>query len=163
MNCTTWKQHLIFTATLGLWLSGIGLALAQAPRDAVEMLRADLKANRNVVIAEEMNLTPQESEAFWPLYRSYRAEMDKVTDRVVKLVLEYADLHPDVPETKAKEMLKQYGKVEADLLSVKRKYLKKLGKVLPASKVFRFAQLDNRLDLGARVGLAAWLPIMPAG
>jgi len=33
--------------------------------------------------------------------------------------------------------------------------------VLPASKVFRFAQLDNRFDLGTRLALAAWLPVMP--
>jgi len=77
-------------------------------------------------------------------------------------VLEYDDLYPDVPDRKASEMLKQYTKIEADLLSIKRKYLKKFAKMLPASKVFRFAQLDNRFDLATRVGLAAAIPILPA-
>src|SRR5690242_3596403 len=76
-----------------------------APRDAMEVLRADLKADRKAAIAEGMQLTEKESEAFWPIYRSYRAEMDKVTDHLVELILEYSDLYPNVPEEKANEML----------------------------------------------------------
>jgi hypothetical protein len=146
-----------------LWLAWAGSAPAQNSRDAIDSLRGDLNANRKSVIAEQVNLTEQESEAFWPLYRSYRAEMDKTTDRVVELVLEYGDLYPNVPDKKASEMLQNYTKLEGEMLSIKRKYLKKFGKVLPASKVLRFAQLDNRLDLGTRVGLAASIPMLPGG
>jgi hypothetical protein len=138
-------------------------ATAQVPRDGVEALRADLKADRKAIIAEEMKFTERESEAFWPLYRSYRAEVDKVTDRIVNLVFEYADYYPNVPDEKASDMLKKYAKAESDLLGVKQKYLKKFGKVMPASKVFRFAQLDNRFDLGTRVALANSIPVMPVG
>jgi len=101
-----------------------------------------------------------ESEEFWPIYRAYRSEVDKATDQVVELVLEYADQYPVIPEEKAREMLEQYLKVEARLVKLKEKYLKKIGKVIPAPKVFRFAQVDNRLDLATRVGIASALPIL---
>lgn len=133
-----------------------------APRDVIEVLRADLKANRKAIVAEQMQLTEKESEAFWPIYRDYRAEVEKASDRIAELILEYADLYPNVPEKKASEMLKQYAKTEAELLSVKRKYFKKLEKVLPPSKVFRFAQVDNRYDLATRVGIASSIPLMNA-
>ncbi len=162
MNRRNLKQFTGVAMALGLWFAAATAATGQVRRDMVETLRGDLKADRKAVIAEEMKFTDQESEAFWPIYRSYRVEVEKVTDRIVKLVFEYSDLYPDVPDSRAKEMLTEYANVEADLLSVKRKYFKKLGKVLPASKVFRFAQLDNRFDLGTRVALAAWLPILPA-
>jgi len=123
-------------------------------------LRSDLKADRTALIAERLTLSREESDKFWPLYRSYRAEVDKINDETVKLVLEYADLYPDVPEHKASEMLDRYLKIEANLLKVKGKYLKKMQKVLPATKVFHFAQLDNRLDLGVRVGLASSIPML---
>lgn len=155
------NPKLVLVLCLGLWLAGTGRAMAQNTRDAVETLRADLKADRKATIAEAMQMTDSESAAFWPIYDSYRADVDKVNDRVVELVLEYGDLYPNVPEAKATEMLNRYSKAEADLLKVKRKYLKKFGKVLPPSKVFRFAQLDNRFDLGTRVGLAAAVPLMP--
>jgi len=144
----------------GLWLLGMGVAVGQQTRDGIESLRADLKADRKVLIAQAMQFSPKESDAFWPIYRDYRAEVEKATDKIVELVLQYADLYPNVPEQKAAEMLKEDLKFEEDLLGIKRKYLKKLGKVLPASKVFRFAQLDYRLDLGTRVALAASIPVM---
>lgn len=161
MNSTNFSRNLAVSLAVGIWVAGVALASGQVRRDTVETLRADLKADRKAVIAEEMKFSEQESEAFWPIYRSYRAEVEKVTDRLVELVFEYTDLYPNIPDRKANELLTEYTRVEADLLSVKRKYLKKLGKVLPASKVFRFAQLDNRFDLGTRLALAAWLPLMP--
>lgn len=161
MNHRNFAQVLIVAVCVWVGPTGQGSVSAQDARNAVESLRSDLKADRNAVIAQEMSFTPQEGEAFWPIYRSYRAEVEKVSDRLVNLVFEYADLYPSVPDAKAAEMLKTYTKVETDLLSVKKKYLKKMGKVLPASKVLLFAQLDNRLDLGMRVALAASLPIVP--
>ncbi len=162
MNRRTLKQLSTLAIGLCLWFAAATPVTGQVRRDVVESLRGDLKADRKAVIAEEMKFTDQESEAFWPIYRSYRAEVEKVTDRIVKLVFEYADLYPEVPDPKANEMLREYAKVEADLLAVKRKYFKKMGKVLPAAKVFRFAQLDNRFDLGTRLALAVWLPMLPA-
>ncbi len=163
MNCKALKQYYVASVLAAALFTAAGLANAQTMRDAVEALRSDLRTDRKVIIAEQMNFTDRESEAFWPIYREYRAEAEKVSDGVVKLILEYGDLYPQVPEEKAKQMLKQYAKAEANLLSIKTKYLKKFGTVLPASKVFRFAQLDNRLDLGIRVGMASAIPLMPEG
>lgn len=155
------KFRLVILATLGVWVGGIALAGPQSPRNALESLRGDLRADRKAIIAEQMQFTDKEGDAFWPIYRNYRTEAEKITDRIVELVLEYADLYPNVPERKADEMLQRYTKIEGELLGVKHKYLKKMGKVLPPSKVFRFAQLDNRFDLGTRVALAASIPILP--
>jgi hypothetical protein len=162
MKRTIFQQYLLAALGLSIWIVAPCTVTAQTPRDAVETMRADLKADRKAVIGQELQMSAEESEAFWPIYATYRAEVDKSTDRVVELVLEYADLYPNVPEKKAAEMLDQYLKIETELLKVKRKYLKKLGKVLPAAKVFRFAQLDNRYDLGTRVGMAASIPMLPA-
>ena len=162
-----WKPALRASARL-VFVTAVTLAFAP-PRaaaqnvvDQIEVVRGALKADRKVVIAEGMNLTDGESNGFWPIYRDYRAEMDRIGDGRVKLVLEYADLYPDVPEDRAKAMLKQYSALEAKAVAVRNKYLKKFGKVLPAAKVLRFAQLENRLDLAVRVQLAAAVPLVPA-
>lgn len=154
------KRNVALALVLVAWFVGAGITTAQNPRDAVETLKTTLRADRQTVIAGEMKLTPQQSEAFWPLYRSYRGETEKVTDKIAELVLEYADLYPNVPEEKANEMLQQYGKIEQELLNIKLKYLKKMRKTLPATKVFQFAQLDNRFDLATRVGIASALPLL---
>ena len=135
-------------------------ATAQTATDEIEALRGLLKADRKVVIAEAMQLTDAESAAFWPLYRDYRTEMDKLGDGIVKLVLEYADAYPNVPEDRAGKLLKDYLALEKDLVSVRAKHLKKVAKVLRKSKVLRFAQVENRLDLALRLQMAGALPLM---
>lgn len=137
-------------------------AVAQNLVDTIEVVRGALKADRKIVIAEGMQLTDSESAAFWPIYRDYRAAMDKLGDGRVELVLEYAELYPSVPEDRAKELLKKYTAIEEKAVAIRNKYLKKLGKVLPTSKVLRFAQLENRLDLAVRVQVAAAIPLVPS-
>jgi len=137
-------------------------ATAQTVTDEIEVLRGVLKADRKVVIAEALQLTEAESTDFWPLYRNYRAEMDKLGDGIVKLVLEYADAFPNVPEDRAGKMLKDYLALEKDLVSVRAKHLKKVAKVLRKSKVLRFAQVENRLDLALRLQMAGALPLVLA-
>ena len=127
----------------------------------IEVLRGQIKADRKVVIAEAMQLTEAESAAFWPLYRNYRVEMDKIGDGLVKLVLEYADAYPNVPEDRAKQLLKDYTALEKKLPDQRASYLKKFARILPASKVLRLAQLENRLDLALRLQLASALPLAP--
>jgi hypothetical protein len=137
-------------------------AAAQNVMDAIEVVRGALKSDRKVIIAEGMQLTEQESVAFWPIYRDYRTAMDKIGDSRVELVLEYADLYPNVPEDRAKGMLKKYSAIEEKAVSTRNKYLKKLAKVLPPSKVLRFGQLENRLDLAVRVQVASAIPLVPS-
>jgi hypothetical protein len=135
---------------------------AQTATDEIEAIRDLLKADRKVVIAEAMQLTEAESAAFWPLYREYRAGMDKLGDGLVKLLLEYADAYPNLPENRAAKLLKDYLALEKDLVNVRAKRLKKIAKVLPASKVLRFAQLENRFDLVLRLQMASAVPLVPA-
>jgi len=164
MNCEFFKRTLGVAVVSAPLLWGLRAPAAEeVTLDWIKSLRSDLKADRTVLLAPQLPLSREESDKFWPLYRSYRAEVDKVNDETVKLVLEYADLYPDVPEEKASELIDRYLKIEANLLKVKGKYLKKMQKVLPATKVFHFAQLDNRLDLGVRVGLASSIPMLAAG
>jgi hypothetical protein len=151
-----------------LLLSAAMLAVAVSPApgqnalDELEVIRSAHKTDRKPAVAEAMQLTEEESVAFWPLYREYRAAMDKIGDGLVKLVLEYADAYPDVPEERAKRLLKDYTALEEDFTDRRTSYLKKFGRILPAAKALRFAQIENRLDLAVRLQLAGAVPLAPA-
>ena len=151
-----------FLALLMAMALSVSAGAAENLTDAIEVVRATYKADRQAFLAETLQLTESESAAFWPLYRSYRADMDKLGDGLVKLVLEYADVYPNVPEKRAQEMLKEYSTLEQKLASQRAWYLKRAGKALPATKVLRWAQLENRMDLVLRLQMASALPLMPA-
>jgi hypothetical protein len=119
-------------------------AAAQTVAEQIESARGSVKADRKTAIAEAMQLTEAEGNAFWPLYQDYRAEMDKLGDGIVKLVMEYADAYPNVPEDRAGKLLKDYLALEKDLVSTRTKHMNKIAKLLPKSKVLRFTHPSRR-------------------
>src|SRR5258705_5491253 len=102
---TRWLSILSISAMLAASLQH---ASAQSDQDLVEVARSAVTADRKAVVAAVMELTDAESKAFWPLYRDYRAAMDKVNDQRVNLILEYTRLYPNIPDLQASEMLETY-------------------------------------------------------
>lgn len=149
------------TVAVSLALISVPSAQGQTVTDDIQMARSALQTDRTVVIAEGMSLTTEESTAFWPLYREYRAEMEKLGDGLVKLVLAYADVYPDIPEDRAAELLNQYLSLEKDWVTTRTNHLRRMSKVLPKAKVLRLAQLENRLDLTLRLQMASVIPLAP--
>jgi DNA-directed RNA polymerase subunit F len=143
------------------------LALSQSPgpsqtvEDQVQVARNALKADRQTVVAENLQLTDAEGKTFWPLYHQYRAAMDQVGDRLTKELLEYAAQHDNLSEDHARKMLKELMDLEKQWLATRTAALKKIGKVLPATKTLRFAQVEARYDLAVRLEIAANLPLVP--
>ena len=161
------KMNVITHTWLGIAsLSGVLLAplphaSAQSDQDLIEIVRSVVTADRKAVVVAAMELTDTEAKGFWPLYREYRAAMDKITDDRMKLVLNYAKLYPNVPEEQAKQMLHTYTSLEQKQVDKRNAYLKKFSKVLPAAKALRFAQVETRLDLLVHLNLAAQIPLTP--
>jgi len=150
------------TLTCGMLAASLFRVSAQTDQDLIEVARGVIKADRQTIVASTMKLTEAESKAFWPLYHEYRFEMDKVSDKLMKLVLAYAKDYPDVPEDRAKQWLKDYMDLQQEQVNKRTAYLKKFSKVLPADKTLRFAQVETRLDLLAHLQLAANVPLVPA-
>ena len=136
-------------------------ASAQNDDAALDAVRSAVQADRQAVVTESLQLTPAEAGKFWPLYHQYRAEMDTVGDGLLKLVKEYAGHYPSVPVERAKPMLEELLALEKQQVATRAKYLKKFGKVLPADKTLRFAQVENRLDLAVKAQVAAGIPLVP--
>ena len=134
---------------------------AATAEDPLEVARGALQADRQAVVTEVMQFTEAEAKAFCPLYHRYRTDMETVGDRVKQLVLDYAGLYPDVPDERARKMLKELAKLEKKQLSTRESYLKKIARVLPAAKTLRFAQVESRLDLAVRLDVATHIPLVP--
>jgi hypothetical protein len=164
---TATKMNTIFTRSLlaGSLLGGLAVPLqraaAQSDRDLIEVARTVITADRKTVVLAAMELTDNEAKDFWPLYREYRSAMDEITDDRMKLVLDYANVYPNIPDAKATEMLKTYTELQERQVQKRNAYLKKFAKVLPPAKALRFAQIETRLDLLVYLNLAARIPITP--
>jgi hypothetical protein len=150
------------TLICGMLAASLCRVFAQTDQDLIEVARSVIKADRQAIVVSTMQLTEAEGKDFWPLYHEYRFEMDKISDKLVKLVLAYAKDYPTVPEDRAKQWLKDYIELQLQQVKMRTDYLKKFSKVLAADKALRFAQVETRLDLMAHLQLAANVPLVPA-
>jgi hypothetical protein len=109
IHCFAWLPVLrlrlpLILLTAGFLILAHAPAIAQTDQDAIETARSLIKADRQAVVDDAMQLSDAEAKGFWPVYHQYRTEMDKVGDGVKSLVLEYSRLYPDLPDDRARKM-----------------------------------------------------------
>jgi hypothetical protein len=127
----------------------------------LNLTREVIQMKRKAIVALNMALTDYESQAFWPVYDEYWAEMKKIGDRDVALISDFAKhyVYESLTNQKAEEMLKEWLSMKKDELKLKQKYSKKFKKVIPEKKVLRYFQIENKLDLIIDTELAAQIPL----
>ena len=128
---------------------------------AIQQLQADLKADRQAVVAANLPLTEGEARAFWPAYKEYRVEVEKLGDRMVKLIASYAANFETMTDAKADAFFNDLLAIDRDRVAVREKYVPKIRAVLPGQKAARFFQIENRLDAIVNVSLASEIPLVP--
>ena len=154
-------KRLKYTLLTILTLSGVTLSAAVSAQstDAIEVTRAAVQTERKAIVAAAMGLSEQESQAFWPVYNDFRAEMNKVIDRHVRLIRDFAAHYNSLSDEKAKAMVAEYLSIEKAKLKLRQRYVRKFEKVLPPKKVMRYYQTENKLDALVNVQLAREIPL----
>ena len=128
----------------------------------MEILKEKLKADKKLLIAGNMDLTDSEAKQFWPIYDSYQKELDGINKQLGQTIKDYADAFNKgtIPNDTAKKLLGEALSVEEQEVKLKRSYAEKLGKVLPATKVARYIQLENKIRSLIRFELAQQIPLV---
>jgi hypothetical protein len=128
----------------------------------MQILIDKVKADKKLLIAGNMDLTDQESKAFWPLYEGYQKDLEQLNRHLGGLINEYADAYNkgSVSEEVAKDLINESLKTEGAEVKMRREYAEKLSKVLPATKVARYLQMENKIRAAIKFDLAANIPLM---
>jgi hypothetical protein len=143
----------------GTLIGATGTAVAQSEADVIAAVRAQVGANRQALVAENLQLTESESTNFWPLYREFHMERDTLMDRRVSLLTEFRDNFDALTDDQAKQMLNDYFGLQEDLLKLRKKFRKKFDKVLSNKTTLRYLQIENKLDAIIDYDLAQVVPL----
>jgi hypothetical protein len=135
------------------------LASQEKTADNMQLLLEKVKADKKLLVAENMQLTETEAKAFWPLYDRYQDELFLIRARTAKLIKDYADVYRNVNDANAKRLLGEYIKIETLRLKLHKAYLPKFSKVLPAAKVVRYYQIENKVNAALEYELASRIPL----
>ncbi len=150
------------TATLAMILAlclAPVLVLAQSDVDR-ELTRAALEANRKVLVNTNMELAEQQQEVFWPLYDAYQKELGKINQRTAQVIKDYVANYYSLTDEKAKQLLAEYLDIEEDHVKLKKTYVAKFQKKLPAKTVARYFQLENKFEAIIEIELARQIPLV---
>jgi Spy/CpxP family protein refolding chaperone len=128
--------------------------------DDIAVLRQDVQADKTQIISRDMDFTDEQATAFWPIYRDYAHEQQKIGDQRVALIKDYAENYGKIDDAQAESYISRWVKYDEDSAKVRNKYIGKFKKAIGGKQTARFLQVDNRLNLLVNVQLAALLPLI---
>ena len=148
----------IALATVLTILPATGL-MAQPETDVTDAIKAQIKSNRQALVAENLMLSESESEVFWPVYRDFHAQRDALLDRRIELLQEFRDNFDGLTDAQATRMLDDYFVLQEDFLSLRKDYLQKFRGVLPDKKTLRYYQIESKMDTIIEYELSQVVPL----
>jgi hypothetical protein len=156
------KMHTVFLNVLlmtAIVLAAIPLHAQENAADNMQIVLEKIRADKKLMVSENMQLTEAEAKSFWPVYERYQNELFLIRARTLKLLSDYADAYDKMTNNTAKKLLDEYINIEALRLKLYQAYLIKFRKVLPDIKVARYYQLENKIQAALMYELARKIPL----
>lgn len=146
-------------------LVGLGVLAAAQDKSAdnLQIMKEKVKADKKLLVANNMQLTESEAKAFWPVYEEYQKDLGAINQRIGKLIESYAADYraKSMTNEKAKKLIDEYVAIEKAEAALKESSVPKLGKVLPPTKVARYLQIENKVRALVKYDLAGDIPLVP--
>jgi hypothetical protein len=147
---------------IGLMAFAVAFPTPAWTQDDMQILRDKIKADKKLVVASNMQLTESEAKVFWPVYEQYQKDLLAINQRIAKLIEDYAaDYRGNtLTDEKAMKLVNESVAIEKAEAALKESYIPKLSKVLPAKKVGRYIQIENKIRALVKYELAGGIPLV---
>jgi len=160
------KSLIAVVAVIALALAVSAPASAQTAQTGsttnMEILAAKIKADKKLLVAQTVGLTDAEGKAFWPIYDACQAELEGVNKRLKTGIEGYAKDYNagTMTDAKAAAMVTEMFAIDEALLASKKSCAGKLKGVIPATKIARYVQVENKIRAQINYDLAAAIPFV---
>ena len=160
------KSLIAIVAVIALALAVSAPASAQTAQTGsttnMEILAAKIKADKKLLVAQTVGLTDAEGKAFWPIYDACQAELEGVNKRLKTGIEGYAKDYNagTMTDAKAAAMVTEMFAIDEALLASKKSCAAKLNGVIPATKIARYVQVENKIRAQINYELAASIPFV---
>ena len=132
---------------------------AQQERDVMEVMRSQIATQRQALVAENLQLSQEESDKFWPVYRDFQYDRAPLIDRRLSNIKSFRDNYETMTDEQAREIIDSVVQYEEDMLKLQKKYIREFRKVLPERKVMRYLQIERKLDAVIDFDIARVIPL----
>lgn len=105
----------------------------QAPYTRNPGTNEKIRAAHAAYVTERLELTPEEAERFWPVYREYAEK---------RRGLRHQLRENQRNEANEEKLLERDLKIQQDELDLEKEYLQKFQKIIPAEKLIKLRQAE---------------------
>lgn len=104
-----------------------------------------VKALKVAYITDELNLTTEEGQRFWPIYNAFDDKQAELRHEKMKAILDRFEPGSveKLSEKEASSLLIQMELIEDNLFALRKKFIKELQAVLPAKKIIRLKKAED--------------------
>lgn len=135
-------------------------SFAQSSNDYLELAREVLKAEKKAIIAEAIDLSEDESQAFWNLYNEYQSKLYIIQNKRIATLKNYAENFDALSPEKADQLWNEYINQQGEILKLKKKYYKKFKKIISLKKTVILFQAENKIEIMINAQLAIEIPLV---
>jgi hypothetical protein len=156
------KRTLIIFSVLLVSLPVTGLAQAPSAtqeKNYVDLLRKDIKREKVAITTDLMNLLPDESAKFWPVYNEYDKELTALTDQRLAFLQAYGENYYSMTDNKATEIANGLLDLEGQRNALRKKYFQRVSQTLNPKVAARFLQVETLLNQLLDLQVNANLPL----
>ena len=146
-----------------LMIAGSPCLAAEKQADNMDIVREKIKADKKLLVAENMQLTESEAKSFWPVYEDYQNELFLLQSRSIRLIKDFAAVYLEMTDRDARKLLDEYLAIEELRLKLRHGYLPKFRKVLSDRKAARYYQIENKIHAIINYEIANDIPLVGMG
>ncbi|MFV2061503.1 MAG: hypothetical protein ACC653_12530 [Gammaproteobacteria bacterium] len=128
--------------------------------DVYNMVKTLAESDRKVLIEKNLKMNKEQSQKFWPVYTAYRKDINAVQQQQFDLIKKFAKNYQNLTDDKAAKLLDTHLQSKRNLLNIRKKYLSDFRDSVPAKKIAKFFQVENKLNAIVNVQLAQDIPIV---
>jgi hypothetical protein len=130
----------------------------------VDSARHDLSDGKVTIINRVMQLSPEESAKFWPIYHDYEEELFALGDKRVEMTRAFVNAQStqSFDNDRAAALAKDWFETESQQLELLKKYHDKIAAELSPVRAVQFTQIEHRVDTVIDLMIASELPLVRA-
>ncbi len=126
---------------------------------AIKSLDA-LGVEHKKLVAEHLRLSSAEAHDFWPIYESYRRELQVLNEERIAYMGDLADKYGAMDDELSMKFIEHFTKIEKSQEAVWERYIPRFIQVIGARKTAQFFQIERRIRIYVDAELSRAVPLL---
>jgi hypothetical protein len=137
------------------------LASASSLESEIELLRSDLRTGKVEIVKQALHdVDGAKADAFWPVYRKYQLDLDKIGDKRLALIKDFAAHYDSMTDAKAKTLATQALDLQSQRTNLLKTYYPQFAKVLGAIDAAKLIQVEHLIMAAIDLQIASEMPLI---